>query len=499
MEKIQTAVKTLREKGYLVSPETIDHLKQEENPEELAKKINEKTPESKAIIEPEDLKKKKRKQIEVKGSLEDFKSKQHEAEIEILKKDISKESTSKGEVEDFVENFKSRHRKIHKILRNRGENSAVDIERAKDKEEDMKIIGLITEKKTTKNGHVFMRLEDPTGLMKALVPNNQKELIEETNELVNDEVIAVEGHMGNNNLFIINNIHCPDLPVRELKTTEEDIAIVTTSDLHIGSKYFLEKNFEAFIEWLRGERGNERQRELAKKVKYLTIAGDLVDGVGVYPEQEKELTLTDIYQQYKQFKKYVEQIPDHIQIIIGPGNHDAVNKADPQPKIPPELIEGLEELPNIIMVGSPAVVKLHGLKFLMYHGTSFDDIIPQIKSASYENIKGVLKKTLKARHLHPIYGEKPVTPEREDHLVIEEAPDIYHTGHVHKNGYDKYRGTLCVNSGTWQEKTPYQKKIGHKPTPGKLPVIETKTGKINVLRFDQGINEEGVRENGEIK
>lgn len=504
MEKVREAVKKIREKGYLVSPKTIDMLKEEENPLEIVKNIEEKEESSsKAIIEPEDIEEQIKKNKEetdekpktkIKGKLKQIPSKEHEKEIEILNKDISKESRSKGEVEDFVENFKSRYNKIYKILRSRGENSAVKIENAKKKNEKIKVIGLITEMKSTKNGHVFMKVEDPTGLMKALVPKNKKSIIEKTDELVNDEVIALEGHMGNNNLFIINNIHCPDLPVRELKTTEEDIAIATTSDIHIGSNYFLKENFENFLKWLKGEKGNKRQRELAGKIKYLTIAGDIVDGVGIYPEQEKELELTDIYLQYKQFKEYMEEIPDHIEIIIGPGNHDAVNKADPQPKIPPELIENIEELPNVTMIGSPALLKIHGLRLLVYHGTSFDDIIPQIKSASYENVKGVLRKTLKSRHLHPIYGEKPITPEREDHLVIEKAPDIYHSGHVHKNGYDKYRGTICVNSGTWQEKTPFQRRIGHKPTPGRLPIIETKKGKINVLRFDQGLNEEGVKE-----
>ncbi len=499
MEKVQKAVKRIKEKGYLVSAETIEELKEKEEPLKIVEKIEESTSESKAIIEPEDLERKEeteKKEVKTKGSLEHIEAKQHDADIEIINKDLSKESTSKGEVEDFVANFCNRHEKIHRILRSRGENSAVDIEQAKQKENKMKVIGLVTEKKTTKNGHIFMKIEDPTGLMKALVPNNKKETIKQTEDLVNDEVVALEGHMGNNNLFIIENIHYPDIPVKEQRTTEEDIAIVTTSDIHVGSNYFLKENFKSFIDWLKGDKGNKRQRKLAEKVKYVTMAGDLVDGVGIYPEQENELELADIHEQYKQFKKYIEEIPSHIHVIIGPGNHDAVNKADPQPRIAPEIIEELDELPNVIMVGSPAMLKLNGLKYLMYHGTSFDDIIPQIKSASYENIKGVMKKTLKSRHLHPIYGEKPITPEREDHLVIEEVPDIYHTGHVHKNGYDKYRGTICVNSGTWQEMTPFQRKIGHKPTPGKLPVIETKKGKINVLRFDKGLNKEGVKNKG---
>lgn len=493
MNDIQGAVKNLREKGYLVSPKVIDSFKDSNRPIELIKNLESNIPDSKTIIEPKDLEKAREnletREVEVKGSLENCPAKEYESRIEVLNKDLSKESTSRGKVEDFVENFKSRYEKTHEILRNRGKNSAVQIENIDRKNgEDIKVIGLITEKKTTKNGHVFMKIEDSTGIMKALVPNNNKDVLEETENLINDEVVALDGKMSNNNLFIINKIYYPDIPIRKQKSTEEDIAIVTTSDIHVGSTHFLEKNFENFIKWLRGEKGKEKQKELAGKVKYITIAGDLVDGVGNYPEQEKELNITDIYGQYKKLKGYIEQIPSHIEVIIGPGNHDAVNKADPQPRLPAALLEGIDELDNITMVGSPATVKLHGMTTYMYHGTSFDDIIPEIPTASYDNIKGVMKKTLQSRHVHPIYGEKPINPEREDHLVIEEVPDIYHTGHIHKNGYLKYKGTICVNSGTWQKVTPYQKKLGHVPTPGKLPVIETKTGKINVLRFDQGLN-----------
>jgi len=173
MEKVREAVKKIREKGYLVSPKTIDMLKEEENPLEIVKNIEEKEESSsKAIIEPEDIEEQIKKNKEetdekpktkIKGKLKQIPSKEHEKEIEILNKDISKESRSKGEVEDFVENFKSRYNKIYKILRSRGENSAVKIENAKKKNEKIKVIGLITEMKSTKNGHVFMKVEDPTG------------------------------------------------------------------------------------------------------------------------------------------------------------------------------------------------------------------------------------------------------------------------------------------------------------------------------------------------
>ena len=38
---------------------------------------------------------------------------------------------------------------------------------------------------------------------------------------------------------------------------------------------------------------NETQQDLANDVKYLVIGGDLVDGIGINPNQEKELKIKD--------------------------------------------------------------------------------------------------------------------------------------------------------------------------------------------------------------
>jgi DNA polymerase II small subunit len=47
---------------------------------------------------------------------------------------------------------------------------------------------------------------------------------------------------------------------------------VLISDLHVGSNTFLEEQWNRFSDWLDDE-----------PASYLLIAGDLVDGVGVFP------------------------------------------------------------------------------------------------------------------------------------------------------------------------------------------------------------------------
>ena len=83
-------------------------------------------------------------------------------------------------------------------------------------------------------------------------------------------------------------------------------------------------------------------KEIAGRVKYVLIAGDIVDGVGVYPNQAQELCIRDVHKQYNFAAKYLEKIPEYIEIVISPGNHDASRKALPQPAIPEGYLTGIK-------------------------------------------------------------------------------------------------------------------------------------------------------------
>ena len=60
-------------------------------------------------------------------------------------------------------------------------------------------------------------------------------------------------------------------------------------------------------------------------------------------------------------------------------------------------------------------------------------------------------------------------------MVIDEIPDIFHAGHVHTLDRMNYRGTLILNSGTWQGQTKFQANMGIVPTPGKVPIVNLAT------------------------
>jgi DNA polymerase II small subunit len=246
----------------------------------------------------------------------------------------------------------------------------------------------------------------------------------------------------------------------------------------------MKKEFLRFLDWLSS---SSNDNEIVKKIKFLCIGGDLIDGIGIFPNQDKELIEMDAANQMSQAAQLLAKIPKYIKVLVIPGNHDLGRRALPQPAIPRrDLSEQLYGLENCTMLGNPALVDLYGVKVLMYHGQSLDDIIATTPGLSYSRPAEAMKLLLKARHLAPVYGERtPIAPEQEDMMVITEVPDIFHSGHVHILDVQNYRGTLVVNSGAWQSQTKYQQTMGIMPTPGMAVIVNLATLQPFVYDFNQ--------------
>src|SRR3989344_7648028 len=194
------------------------------------------------------------------------------------------ENIKKREVQDFVQHFRARYNSLKNILINRPELSGcISINRVLNKNngDGVSIIGLIMNKSITKNGNILFEVEDLTGKINCIIGKNKKELYNFSQDLLLDEVVGIIGTYLDNALFI-NNMLLPDIPNNnQLKKVDEDCCAAFTSDIHIGSRVCLEKEFINFVEWLNCNYGDEQQREIASKVKYLFLVGDLVEGVGI--------------------------------------------------------------------------------------------------------------------------------------------------------------------------------------------------------------------------
>ncbi len=395
--------------------------------------------------------------------------------------------TSNGTMEEYLQYFQDRFKRIERLLRQRIDvKAAAPIAEAlkSQPKTKLKIIGMITEKREVKR-QTLVTIEDLEASATVLISNRvTEEVHRKAQQLLPDQVVCMAVSKTRSNLFLAEDIIFPEVGQKLQHRAAEPIYAALTSDLHVGSNKFNKDSFKRFILWLNGKYGNESMREIAGRVKYVLIAGDIVDGVGVYPNQNKELLVKDVHKQYKLSSKLIERIPDYIEVVITPGNHDAPRKALPMPAISEDYLEILQRSKRVHSLGDPSLVSLHKVEVLMYHGRSLDDVIASVPGLDHSHPEKAMKLLLQGRHLAPIYGGRTlISPENRDYLVMDKVPDILHSGHVHVVGCCNHRGVLVVNSGGWQEQTDYMQKLGLVPTPGKVPVVNLQTLETHLLSF----------------
>jgi len=404
-----------------------------------------------------------------------------DSEIEIHF-DITGSSKTEGKMSDMKAFFSDRLEQIRRMMLAgralpRRPISIVEAwrnrQRHTSREYEVTLVGLVSEPRWSRAGNLSFVIEDETQNIACSLkpPAGAAPLHPALDGLMNDDVVGISGHflLGQRSpLFLVNDIHLPPLTQHSKASASADEAVSAAflSDMHVGSKTFLRPQWEKMIEWFSTE-------PLAKTVKYFVLSGDGVDGVGIYPGQERHLAITDLFNQYGELALLLEGLPDWVDVIILPGNHDAVRPAEPQPALDPEI---QQDYSDTVFVGNPCEFSLHGVRILSYHGKSIDDFVAGLRSITYSKPEMAMKAMLERRHLAPSWGGKtPLSPEPEDRMVISQIPDIFVTGHVHGHFVGNHKGTTLVHSSTWQNQTDYQRMLGFQPKPCILTIVNLHT------------------------
>jgi DNA polymerase II small subunit len=469
-ENASSALKYALSKGFQIHPDAFKVLEKIDSKELeviIKRVVREKAKQNLFLINQNDLK--SFVDSEIDQNMED----KHE-----ILSDPTKKITSAEGIEGFGALFASRYSKLLKIISQRGQAQKlvkIDVVRTGKPKEEVFVGGLLMDRKIERDVTKLI-IDDLSGSIETLVFN--KEIQPVANSLLIDQFVMQSIASGKNGGFITKEILIPDLPDHVTNRSKTETYAVLISDLHVGSKYFMEKEFGDFVSWL------SSPDPIAKKIRFVLVCGDVVDGVGIFPNQDKELLLVDIGQQMVKAAQLLDKIPKHIKVFIIPGNHDPGRRALPQPAIPEKHNMDLWNRENFFMLGNPSVVSLNGVKVLMFHGQSLDDVVGTTPGLSYSQPAKAMRMLLKARHLSPIYGKRtPIAPETEDMMVIDEIPDIFHSGHIHVVDLDKYKGTLIVNSGAWQTQTAYQASVGITPTPGIAVIVNLTNLKVFTKSF----------------
>jgi len=399
--------------------------------------------------------------------------------------------SKKLEVKDFVKYFRGRLVQMRDVLQEHSQlNNLVSINKISGNRQGISIIGIVSDKRVTKNKNIIFEIEDLTGKMKVLVNQNKPDLIEMAEDIALDSVIGIKGS-GNREILFVNDLIFPDtiLPERKKGNIEEYAAFI--SDIHVGSKLFMEENFLKFIDYLNGKVPNTPE---ALKIRYLVIGGDIIAGVGVYPGQEDELLIPDVEGQYARFAELIGKIRNDLRIIICPGNHDAMRIMEPQPVLDEKYAWPIYNLKNVTLVGNPVTVNIgakrdfSGFNILMYHGYSYfyyANTIPKlIKGDSVNQPEKIMEYLLKNRHLAPTHGSTLYFPSEKDPLFIDIVPDIFFSGHIHKSAIVYHNNILVICGSSWERMSLLQEKRGNKPDFCKVPLFNLKTRAVKILDFE---------------
>lgn len=407
----------------------------------------------------------------------------------------------KRSYEDFVRHYTVRLTSMERFLRSRADlASLTSVERARQHgkaaaagNEKVSLIGLVMDKRETKNEHIILELEDRSGMINVLVSKNKPQQHAIAQDICPDEIIGITGTVRDDIIFC-DELYTPAIPAHnELKRSPDEAYAVCVSDIHFGNKNFFADEFSLFLKWLAGEHGNEQWRAMSKKTQYVFIPGDLVEGVGVYPSQEGDLSIKDIFEQYKLADEWLCRIPESKDVFVIPGNHDIGRLSEPQPPIGPELLPRFAARERVHLLSNPSLVRFHesatfpGFTTLLYHGGSFfyygNNVMRLFREGGMSNPCAIMQHLLQRRHLAPAHTSTLYVPDPdEDPLIIEEVPDFLMTGHLHTTQTKTVSGVTLISASCWVPLTEYQIKAGLLIDPGKFLLINLKTREVLVLR-----------------
>ena len=402
-------------------------------------------------------------------------------------------------VKNFVLYFNQRLNYFTELLSSRiSLDNVVRVQQLKDlwdTNTQVSLIGLVSDIAQTKNGHYMITLEDKSGQIKCFVNKDNKELIEQVKLLCLDEGIGIVGKVGNKIIWsdeIITPAPANTTTVKKIQ--DEESYVVCISDLHFGAHVFQDEAFSKFLDFINSNTTNEKLNAIAKKIKYVLIPGDLIEGIGIYPGQGQDARILSTEKQYHEVARWLCQIPKHIGIVIIPGNHDTDRLSEPQPPLPYDKAYAVYNMENALLFSNPSRVTIFnndssgGLECYSYHGGSYFYYANEIQSLREKGgakvPEEIVKYLLEKRHIAPTHGATLYIPDvEEDPLIIKKMPDLFLTGHTHKLSVANYKGCTICSCGCWVEMSEYQEKMGMYPDVGKCILINCKTRKLQILNF----------------
>ena len=138
---------------------------------------------------------------------------------------------------------------------------------------EYKIAGLLKSKNKLDKAYE-MELEDESTDLRLLVIDGDN--IRKVESFLIDQMVIADVVFSNNiGKFIVKNCYSLDIPAEVFPSVDgkEPVYSVFLSDIHVGSKTFLEQEFQDFLDWINGRSGD---LEVVSRIRYVVVAGDVV-------------------------------------------------------------------------------------------------------------------------------------------------------------------------------------------------------------------------------
>lgn len=368
---------------------------------------------------------------------------------------------------DFVSYFRRRFEVIRDLLlEKKNLSNLISIRRLGSSNGVYDIVGMIYAKRITKNKNLLLEVEDLGGKAVVLVNRENKSLFERASRLELDDILVMRCS-GSAKMLFLRDFEFVGLEKVE-KFGSDDAYVGFASDFHVGNRDFLEDDLRKFVAWVNGEVGDVRSREIAKKMKYLVVVGDLVEGVGVYPGQEREVLIRSVRAQYNKVGEILGKLRRDVEIIVLPGLHDAVWLGEPQPGVDKKWLGSLGELPNLRVVSNPAYVEVGGLRVFLKYGV---------------NKVSDLDLVLEKGYLPLVYGESDFVMESGEDLVLDSQIDVFVLGGTHRARVVDKDGVLRVWTSCWKGRSDFERRRGMDVDNSRVPILNLKSREVKMLDF----------------
>ncbi|CCO28948.1 DNA polymerase delta small subunit [Rhizoctonia solani AG-1 IB] len=161
-----------------------------------------------------------------------------------------------------------------------------------------------------------------------------------------------------------------------------------------------------FLEWVSGEGGSEKDRDLARRVNRVVIAGDSLAAPNIDDEREpskvSSLANTSLRQAVSSLGETFQEIARTVPLHVLPGASDPAGAALPQQPLPSWIFQPqgqTSEMSDALrMESNPTWIHSNGKSILIHSGQPLDDIYMH---SVEDDRMSMVRNTLKWRHIAP--------------------------------------------------------------------------------------------------